>query len=128
MKTILSFIIFSMLTVMAIPANAAPAVQIFTCEEGENASEEKIEELAAKWLKAAKTMKGGENLRAFIYYPVAAIMKNADLLFMVMAPSHAEWGEFWDGYKDSPAESADRENRDIVICPDSALFEIKEIK
>lgn len=117
-----------MLTVITVPVNAAPAVQIFACEEGEDASEEKIEELAAKWLKAAKTMKGGENLRAFIYYPVAANLKSGDLLFMVMAPSHAEWGQFWDGYKDSPAEKADAEARDIVICPDSNLFEIVEIK
>ena len=127
MKTFLSFIIVSMLTFMAVPAHASTAVQIFACEEGENASEEKIEELASKWLKAAKTMKGGANLQAFIYYPSAANMKTGDLLFMVQAPSHAEWGQFWDGYKDSPAEKADAESRDIVLCPDSNLFEVVKV-
>lgn len=128
MKTFLSFIIVLMLTVMAAPVYASPAVQIFACEEGENATEEKMEELASKWLKAARSMKGGENLRAFIYYPSVANLKGGDLLFMVMAPSHAEWGQFWDGYKDSPAEKADAEARGIVICPDSNLFEVVEIK
>ena len=118
----------SILMVIAAPAYSATAVQIFACEEGEEASEEKIEAAAANWLKAARTMKGGANMQASIFYPVAANLKTGDLLFMISAPSNAEWGAFWDGYKDSAAEKADAESRDVIICPDSNLFEAVKVE
>ena len=129
MKTIVGLMFVSMLMIAAAPAYSAETVHIFWCQEGDNASEEKIEELASNWLKAAKTMKGGEQLKAYVYYPVAAKLPGkTDLLFVVVAPSAAAWGTFWDSYKNSPAERADMANRDVVICTDSALMESVEIK
>jgi hypothetical protein len=123
MKFLMQFVIFSMLTIMAAPAFSATAVQIFRCAEEEGATEEAIEALASNWLKAARSMPGGEDIQAFVYYPLAANLAEGDLLFMIVAPSAAKWGEFWDGYKDSPAEAADAESGGIVSCPDSNLFE-----
>ena len=124
MRFLLQLVVFSMLTIMASSASyAATAVHIFRCAELEGASEEKIEELASKWLKAAKSMKGGEDIQAFVYYPLAANIAEGDLFFMIVAPSAAKWGEFWDGYKDSPAEAVDAETAGVVSCPDSNLFE-----
>ena len=51
-----------------------------------------------------------------------------DLFFVVVAPSSEEWGVFWKGYKNSPAEEADMENRNFVICPSSSLMEVVEVK
>jgi hypothetical protein len=128
MNTIKKLIFSSVLMAIAGPAYSSTAVHIFACQEGDDASEEKIEALASKWLKAANSMKGGENIKARILYPSAANLKDGDLLFVVEAPSHAAWGAFWDSYKDSPAEVADAESRGIVICPDSNLFEAVDVK
>ena len=129
MKTIVMLMAVSMLMIVAAPAYSAEAVHVFWCEEGDNVTEEQIEAAASKWLKAAKTMKGGEQLKAYLYYPIAAKLPGeTDLLFLVVAPSAAAWGAFWDGYKDSPAEKADMENRDFVICTDSALLESIAVK
>ena len=115
--------------VFTAPVQAAQAVQTFLCEEGDGVSEDKLEEIAAIWIKAARTMKGGENLQAHIHYPIVAKMPgNGDFLIVLTAPSFAEWGIFWDGYKDSPAEMVDTEYSDVAICPDSALWESVEIK
>lgn len=123
------FVLASTLVIMAAPAYASTAVQIFACQEGDDADEDRIEAAASAWLKAARTMKGGENMQATIYYPTAANMLNdGDLLFMITTPSHAEWGAFWDGYKDSPAEDVDFANRDLVFCPDSNLFEAVKVE
>ena len=74
-------------------------------------------------------MKGGEQLKAYLYYPIAAKLPgNTDLLFVVVAPSAAVWGAFWDGYKGSPAEQVDMDNRDLVVCTDSALMESIAVK
>jgi hypothetical protein len=128
MKIILRLMLASMLAFVAAPAFAASAVQIFRCSEGDNADEEKIEAAASKWLKGARTMKGGANMKVHILYPSAANLAEGDLLIVLTAPSHADWGAFWDSYKDSPAEKADMESRDVIICPDSNLFELVSIE
>jgi len=129
MKTIVLLMFVSMLMIVAAPAYSAETVHVFWCEEGPDATEEKVEALASNWLKAAKTMKGGAQLKAYVYYPIAAKLPgNTDLLFLVVAPSAAAWGTFWDSYKNSPAERADMANRDVVICTDSALMESVEVK
>jgi hypothetical protein len=129
MKTIVMLMAVSMLMIVAAPAYSAETVHIFWCEEGPDATEEKVEAVASNWLKAAKTMKGGAQLKAYVYYPIAAKLQGqTDLLFVVVAPSMAEWGLFWDTYKDSPAERADMTNPDVIICTDSALMESIAVK
>ena len=127
-KLAASFVLISMLMIMAGPAYSSTAAHVFRCEEGKDATEEKIEAAASEWLKAARSMKGGAKFDAYIYYPSAANLANGDLLFVVVAPSHADWGAFWDNYKDSPAEKADAGNRADVVCPDSNLFEVVKVE
>ena len=127
-KLATSFVLISMLMIMAGPAYSSTAAHVFKCEEGKDATEEKIEAAASEWLKAARTMNGGAKFDAYIYYPSVANLQNGDLLFVVVAPSHAEWGTFWDNYKDSHAEKVDAANRAGVICPDSNLFEVVKVK
>ncbi len=123
-----SFVLISMLIIMSGPAYSSTAAHIFKCEEGKDATEEKIEAAASEWLKAARSMKGGAKFDAYIYYPSVANLQNGDLLFVVVAPSHADWGTFWDNYKDSPAEKVDAASRADVVCPDSNLFEVVKVK
>jgi len=128
MKMFLRLTLVAMMTLFAGSAYASGVAHVFACEEGDDADEEKIEAAASKWLKAARSMKGGANLQATIYYPSAANLNTGDLLFVVTAPSHAEWGMFWDGYKDSPAEAADMASPDVVVCPSSNLFETVKVE
>ena len=91
-------------------------------------TEADLESNASKWLAAAKTVKGGENLKAFLHYPVAAkLQEGTDMVFVIVAPSIAEWGTFWDNYKGSAPAKLDQANPDVA-CPDSFLFEAVEVK
>ncbi len=128
MKTIVGLMLVSMLMIVAAPAYSDVAVQMWKCELDETASEQDVKDLSEKWLKAAKTMKGGENLEAYVYFPVAVNNMGAtDMIFMVTAPSFAEWGMFWDSYVGSPAAAADKEN-DLVDCPNSAVWEAFKVE
>jgi len=126
---LVSAMLFAVVMVAAAPANAVRVSQVFSCEQDDDATEEQINTGAAKWLEAAKGMKGGENLEAWVYYPVAvANMGESDLLFVVVAPTFEEWGVFWDNYEGSPAAKIDKENQEFVVCPDSALWESVPVK
>ena len=118
-----------MLMIGAAPAYADEAMQMWRCEMVDDTSEEDVTAMAREWLKAAKTMPGGEGLKAYVNFPVAVNAIGAiDVLFVVVAPSFAEWGKFWDSYKDSPVEGVDNKNREKIVCPNSVLWESIEIK
>ena len=77
-----------------------------------------------------KKMEGGERLKAFVYFPVAVnAIGDADVWFVVVAPSFAEWGKFWDNYinSDVAAEEAKR-RQEKIICPGSALWESVKVE
>jgi hypothetical protein len=117
-----------MLMIVGAPAYAGEAMQMWRCEMDDDASEEDVTSMAREWLKAAKTMKGGERLEAYVNFPVAVnATDQIDVLFVVVAPSFEEWGKFWDNYAGSPAAEADKRNKKVV-CPNSVLWESVKIK
>jgi hypothetical protein len=123
MNKIIGLILISILMMVAAPAWSGSAVAVYSCEQGDDASEADVLAAVADWLKAAKAMKGGENIDAFAMFPMAATMGEYDWMFIVTAPSFAEWGAFMDGYEGSAAAEADKKYADVAICPDSALWE-----
>lgn len=126
---LVSAMVFAVVMVAAAPAYSAQVTQVWSCEEEEGATETNLKAAAAEWLEAAKTMKGGENMEVTLFFPVAVDKTGeTDFLFVVTAPSFAEWGLFWDGYEGSPASKVDQGSNSKAICPDSALWESVEIK
>ena len=94
-----------------------------------DATEEEVTAMAQKWLAAVKKIEGGEQFKVYVYFPVAVnATGEIDLLFVVVAPSFAEWGKFWDRYPDSPAAKIEGLNEGKIICPDSAVWESIEVK
>jgi hypothetical protein len=112
---------------VAAPGFAGDAVQMWKCEMVDDTTEEQIEAHAAQWLKAAKKLEGGENLEAYVYFPIAVnATGEMDFMYIVVAPSFEEWGKFWDNYSDSDA--AEAENHELSVCPDSVLWESFKVK
>jgi len=50
------------------------------------------------------------------------------LLIVLTAPTFKEWGEFWDGYPDSPAAIVEEKTKELFICPDSVLWEASKVE
>ncbi len=128
MKTVIRLIIVSILLLVAAPAYSGSALQVFACQQDENASEAQLEAVASAWLKAAKAMKGGENMEVYLNFPTAAYMGENDFMFIMILPNFAEWGVFMDGYKGSPASKVDAEMGELADCPDSSLWESEKIE
>jgi hypothetical protein len=53
------------------PVSAGEATQMWRCELDDDATEDQVVEAAEEWLAAARTMAGGENFEAYVYFPVA---------------------------------------------------------
>ena len=129
MKTIVRLMLVFMLIFVAAPAYAGEAIQMWKCEMDDDTTEEEVKAMAQEWLTAAKKVKGGERLEAYVYFPVAVnVSGEVDVWFVVVAPSFAEWGMFWDNYPDSPAAELEERQHQKVVCPDSALWESIKVK
>jgi hypothetical protein len=129
MKTIVRLVLISMLMIVAVSAYSAECVQIWKCELDDDATEAEVIAMAGKWLNAAKKVKGGERLEAYVYFPVAvAGIGEYDCLFVITAPSFEEWGRFWDNYEGSEAAKIEVANQEKVITPESAVWEVVKIK
>jgi len=128
MNTIVRLMLVFMLMLAAAPAYSAEVIQIYNCEMNEDATDDDIKAVAAEWLKAAKKIKGGEQLELHLRYPVVGQMGEKDFSFVLIAPSLEQWGLFASGYKDSALEEIDDKFDALCDCPDSSLWEIEEVK
>ena len=129
-RWILVSVVMSVMMIGAAPAFSSQATHIFSCEQDDETSEDDLRAEAQEWLAAARQMKGGAKLDAYLYFPVAVnSMQESDFFFVVVAPSFAEWGMFWDGYRDSPAAAADKKNEgNGTVCPNSGVWESEKIE
>jgi hypothetical protein len=127
MRTFLTLIIVSIFMFIASPVHAE-AIQIFNCQYEGEATEDDVFDMAGKWLAAAKTLKGGENLQIVVRFPVAASVDDIDFKFVIVTPTFAEWGDFTDAYDASKLQEIDDELYKIAECNDASLWEGEAIK
>ena len=127
MKTFIRLMIISMLMLIASPAYSE-AIQIFNCEYEGDATEDDVFDMAGKWLAAAKTLKGGENLQIVVRFPVAASVDDIDFKFVLVTPTFAEWGQFTDNYEASKLQEIDDELFKVADCNDASMWEGDVVK
>jgi hypothetical protein len=108
----------------ATPADSNEIVQVYQCSLGEGVTEVMLETAVQDWLKALRTLDGGEGIKIQILWPVAAKMGDKDFQTVLTYPSFTAFGRSWAAYNDDTAaakwETLQGKNWD---CPDSALWE-----
>ena len=127
MKTLIRLAIISLLMLMASPVHA-DAIQIFNCEYEGDATEDDVFGMSSKWLAAAKTIEGGENIQVAIRFPVAASVDDIAFKFVIIAPNFAEWGKFTDNYSASKLQEIDDELEKVASCNDASMWEGEIVK
>ena len=128
MNTIVRLMLVFMLMILAAPAYSAEVVQIYDCQMLDGATDEDIKAVAAEWFKAAKKMKGGEQLEVYVTHPIVGQMGENDFTFVLRAPSLEEWGVFTSGYEGSALEIIDDKLDKLCVCPGSTLWEIEKLE
>jgi len=128
MKVFMRLMFVSILMMVTGPAWSDSALHALTCEQDEETTDDQVETIAAEWFKAAKTVKGGENLEFHLNFPVAAKTGEVDVAMILIAPSFAEWGTFMDNYPGSAAEAIDEKYEDDLDCGNGTLWESVKIE
>jgi len=117
-----------MLLALTIPAYADSAVQIWHCELEEGKTPADAEAVSSAWLKAAKGMKGGDEMVVYLDSPVVASSGGGEFHFVLITPSFGAWGEFNEAYPGSAAAKADEDFAAVASCSGSSLWASKKVE
>ena len=129
MKKSLLMILVAVMVFAVAPAFAEKASQTWKCEIPDGVSEDELIVKGKEWVKAAKSVEGGENIKANMRFPVAVdATGQLDVVLEVIFPTFEDWGKFWDNYSGSEAANLDDMNQEAgIVCPDSAVWEIDSL-
>ena len=111
-----------LMLLIAASASADNVVQLWNCKLNDGKTGADVVAGSSAWLKAAKSMKGGKDLEAYVDFPLAAPTGDGGFNFVLVAPDVKTWGVFNNGYNDSPVAKADDEWADIATCSGSSLW------
>jgi len=103
------------------PVFAGKAMQMWNCGMEDDVTEAQVKAQAKEWVKEARKVDGGENLEAYMLFPVAVnAAGDTDLVLVVTMPTFAEWGKFWDAYPNSDIAAHEQ---GLIFCPDSVVWQ-----
>lgn len=113
----------------AFPIAAHEFDQVWSCELNTGKSLDDARAVSRVWLEAARSMKHGERLQAYIHHPIIVNPSNNRFDFVVRAPSLAVWGAFYDIYDDGTAVAdADLKFAEVATCSGSTMWESIQVE
>ena len=127
-KTLLVSVTTSILFLFTGPATADSILHIWSCKLHDGKTPADVEAVSSAWLKAAKSMDGGEDLKVYLEYPIAANVSYGHFNFVLIAADTKTWGLFNNEYDDSPARKADDDWFEVASCSKSSIWESVEIE
>ena len=128
-RKIIQRLIISGLLALARPVSANQFGHVWSCEIVAGKSLADVRAVSSQWLRAARTMSGGDQLELHIELPIVVEDSANQFDFVLLAPSLQAWGEFYDGYSEnSPVGKADVDFAGVATCSGSTLWESIKIE
>jgi len=121
-KIIIASLTASVMFLFTAPAYADSIVQLWSCKINDGKTEDDLVAASSAWLKAAKTNEGGEDIEAFLDFPIAADYGDDDFTFVLVVADTKVWGAFNHDYFDSPAGEAEEAWGEVATCSASSLW------
>ena len=126
-KIIIASLTASVMFLFTAAAYADSIVQIWSCKLNDGKAGDDLEAVSSAWLKAARSMEGGEVLEAYLEFPVAAPVGDGSFSFVMVVADTKEWGVFNFDYPNSPAGEADEAWGEVATCSGSSLWASIEV-
>jgi len=108
-------------------AYADEVVQLWTCALNDDRTPEELIEASSHWFAAARRNDGGDDIRAFIDYPIAANAVDT-FTFVLVLPDTKAWGAFNHNYPETPAGQAEEAWSEVATCSSSSIWGQIEIE
>ncbi len=127
-KIIIASLTASLMCLFSAPVYADSIEHQWNCKRLDGTTKDDVIAATSVWLKAAKTNEGGENVKAFLKFPIAADTVDGDFTFIVAFADTKTWGDFSHDYADSPAGAAEEAWYEVATCLGSSIWESVEFE
>lgn len=122
-KKLTALLTASLVFLFTAPAHADSVLQIWNCKLNDGKTGAELMAVSSAWLKAAKTMDGGEDIEAFVDFPIAANTGDGAFSWVMVLADAKTWGIFNNEYDGSPAAKVDEEFGEIATCKSSSIWQ-----
>ena len=109
------------------PAFGESIVHTWTCKLHDGKSMDDMVDASSAWLKVVKSVKGGENVKLFLEYPIAANTVDGTFNFVVVADELGPMAITWSLTSDI-LEDAEDTWWEFAACSGSSLWQSTEIE
>ncbi len=109
------------------PAFGDSIVHTWTCKLHDGKSMDDMVDASSAWLQVVKSVKGGENVKLFLEYPIAANTVDGTFNFVVVADELDPMAITWGLTSDILADTTDTW-WEFAACSGSSLWQSIEIE
>jgi len=107
----------------------ADVVQVWQCNLHDGKTATDVMKASSAWLAAHKNLKGGDELRVYHEFPLAANVGDGSFNFVMILPNVETWGVLMGGHEEgSPASETDNAWSEVVSCKGSTLWESVKVE
>lgn len=106
----------------------ADTVEVWECQLNDGKTFDDLQAVSSAWLAATKGMEGGEGIKAYHNFPVAAYAGDGGFNFVTIMPDFEVWGKLTKAYPGSASQKADEAWSEVASCKGNSLWASEEIK
>jgi len=123
-KTILATFLLSSFSI----ANAK-VVQVWECKLHDGKTGADVMKASSAWVAAHKSLKGGDELKAYHELPLAGNVGEGSFNFVMILPNVETWGVYMGGHEEgSAASETDNAWSKVASCKGSTLWDSVEVE
>ena len=109
-------------------ASADSIIESWNCTLKEGKTFEELVAVSSQWLKAARTMSGGDQTKVNLMVPMVPNDGTGKFQFVAVVPDTSVWGAFNKDYVGSPAAKVDEAWSLVADCSSNSLWASVEIE
>jgi hypothetical protein len=110
------------------PTDADSIVDRWNCQLNNDKTPADLVAASSVWLKAAKSNEGGEDLEAFLEFPIEADTGDDDFTIVLVFADRKTWDTFYHDYPNSPAGKAEKAWGEVATCTGASVWASVEIE
>ncbi len=110
------------------PTDADSIVDRWNCQLNDDKTPADLVAASSVWLKAAKSNEGGEDLEAFLQFPIEADAGDDDFTIVLVFADRKTWDTFYHDFPNSPAGEAEKAWGEVAMCTGASVWASVEIE
>jgi hypothetical protein len=103
-------------------------VDRWSCQLNDDKTPADLVAASSVWLKAARSNEGGEDLEAFLEFPIEADTGGDDFTSVLVFADRKTWGAFYYDYPNSPAGEAEKAWGEVATCTGASAWASVELE